>query len=90
MPGDRPVVTPLYMSGPAGLGSRIKYLREQRGVNRYGLAKALGLKKSGWSLIKRWETNMGHPSYWYLLELARFFGMSLDDLCDFHPGEKDE
>ena len=71
------------LNGPAGLGGRIKLWREERGLSRLAFGQALGIGKSSANVMVRgWEMGRCHPTYWYLLELARFFEISMDTLCD--------
>lgn len=76
-------------NGPLGLGNRIKAMREARKLSCCGLGKCLGIhKQSATRMVKSWEQGKTHPSFWYLLELSKFFNVTLNDLCDVPYGEK--
>jgi len=55
----------------------IKELREERGLNKTELANALGLKHP---TIVNWENGSKVPSIFTFIELANFFGVTIDYL----------
>jgi ribosome-binding protein aMBF1 (putative translation factor) len=62
-------------AGPAGFGSRLNRLRHERQIPTAQLGKRL--KISG-SVLRNYETGKRVPGYWTLLEIARFFNVSMD------------
>lgn len=56
---------------------RLKKLREAKGLNQQGLAMALGLSQS---TISFYETGERKPDLEALIQLADFFGVSIDYL----------
>ena len=61
------------------IADKIKMLREKRGITQAELAKSLGLTHAG---VNAWEMGISVPSTQYVVELARFFGVSTDYLLD--------
>ena len=61
------------------IADKIKMLREKRGITQAELAKSLGLTRAG---VNAWEMGISVPSTQYVVELARFFGVSTDYLLD--------
>lgn len=61
--------------GPAGFGYRLNYLRHSRKIPVAQLGKTLRI--SG-SVIRNYEKGIRVPGYWTLLEIARFFNVSMD------------
>jgi len=57
---------------------RLKDLREEKGLSRHALTKALSI--GGSSTINRWETEKKEISIYYLIRLADFFDVSIDYL----------
>ena len=67
---------------------KLKELREERGLTQRDLAKALNLSKGS---IGMWESTDRIPNAKQLVQLATFFGVSVDSLLDINeitPGEK--
>ena len=58
---------------------KIKELRLQHKVSKTKLAKYIGC--SSYSTIAHWENGTCEPSMYYLIKLADFFNVSLDELC---------
>ena len=56
---------------------RIKELREEKGLNKLGLAKLLGVSHTA---IMYWENGTKVPSVYSLMEIAKVFGVTLDYL----------
>jgi len=65
-------------------GERIKELREERGLSRLALSKALNI--GGGATICRWERGEQDIGSHYLIKLADFFNVSIDYLV----GRSDE
>ena len=59
------------------LGSRLKKLREEKGLSQVKLAKALSISNV---MISRYENNRRTPDYATLNKLADFYGVSTDYL----------
>lgn len=55
----------------------IKNLRESRSLTQAELAKKLGVTRAA---VNAWEMGISTPSTAYLVELADFFGVSVDYL----------
>ena len=64
------------------IGDNIKYLRTQRGYSQEELAKALGYKS--YTTITKWESGVSEPTLKMTNEIARFFDVSVNDLCYMH------
>lgn len=67
---------------------KLKELREERGLTQRDLAKALNLSKGS---IGMWESTDRIPNAKQLVQLATFFGVSVDSLLDINEitsGEK--
>lgn len=61
------------------IGENIKYLRLQRGYSQEELAKSLGYKS--YTTITKWESGVSEPTLKMTNEIARFFNVSVNDLC---------
>lgn len=59
------------------LNTRIKKLREERGVSQTLLAEILGVTKAS---VNGWEMNVSAPSLTNIIKIARLFGVSTDYL----------
>lgn len=60
------------------IGDTVRMLRERRGLTQPALAKALGVKQQN---IEQLENNkVRQPRY--IMDLAKFFGVSVDALYD--------
>ena len=58
-------------------GNNIKQLRLKRGLSQEKLAERLGVAPQS---VSKWERNEGYPDITFLLPLAEFFDVSLDEL----------
>lgn len=58
-------------------GNNIKQLRLKRGLSQEKLAERLGVAPQS---VSKWERNEGYPDITFLLPLADFFEVSLDEL----------
>jgi transcriptional regulator with XRE-family HTH domain len=59
------------------LADKIKLLRENSGLTQAGIARQLGISRSG---VNAWEMGLSVPSTQYIVELAKTFGVSTDFL----------
>lgn len=68
------------------IGEKILLLRRKRKVFQEELAEAIGCRQTN---ISNWENERCEPSVYYLIKLADFFNVSLDELCcrDFKGGK---
>ncbi len=55
----------------------LKYQREKNGYTQSALAKATGLKQQ---MISWWEAGKGLPNIDFCVQLANFYGITLDEL----------
>lgn len=56
---------------------RLKELREEQGLLQADLAKILSVSKS---TVSDWEIGRNQPSYDMLIDIARYFDVSIDYL----------
>lgn len=61
-------------------GEKLRTLREQRGLTLRELAEALGYPSHGY--IGNLESGRRKPTLEMALKIARFFGVSVDQLAD--------
>lgn len=61
------------------IGENIKYLRSERGCSQEELAKVLGYKS--YTTITKWESGVSEPTLKMTNEIAKFFNVSVNDLC---------
>lgn len=66
---------------------RLLNLRTARDLTQQEVADALELKVNTY---RNYENDDREPSSMTLLKIARFFGVTLDYLLDFHPEPKDK
>jgi len=59
------------------IGERLRTLREERGLSRQDVENATGYSRH---YLYKVETERQHPSFKYLTELAKFYGLSMDEL----------
>ncbi len=55
----------------------IKELRMEKGLGQTELAKMLGVSKG---VVSLWENGLREPGMYSLILLAKFFGVSIDEL----------
>ena len=67
------------------LGNRLAELRKQHGLSQEDLADQLGVSRQA---ISKWERGEASPDTDNLIELARIYGMSLDELLGLKKGEE--
>lgn len=65
------------LDGPAGFSARLVELRLSRELTQQQLSRAM---KCGLSSVYQYENGVAHPTFWTLLEIARFFNVTLDFL----------
>ena len=58
-------------------GNNIKELRKEKGLTQMQLAEAVGVTQGA---IYFWEKEINEPTVGYILKLADFFQVSVDDL----------
>ena len=63
------------------IGNKIKELRKQRGVTQEQLADSIGIS---FQAVSKWENNIALPDITLATALARYFGVSMDELFDFN------
>ena len=59
------------------LAEKLKILRKEKGVSQEKLAQYLGVS---FQAVSKWETGATYPDITLLPEIARFFGVTADDL----------
>ena len=55
----------------------LKELRLEKNLGQVELAKAIGVSKG---VISMWENGLREPKMYYLILLAKFFNVSIDEL----------
>lgn len=66
------------------IGSRIKELRNERGMTQEQLAKSVGISSQA---ISKWENNIALPDITLVPILAQIFGVTIDDLFAYNRKE---
>ena len=66
------------------IGNKIKELRKQRGITQEKLANSIGVS---FQAVSKWENNITLPDITLMPLLASYFGVSMDELFDFHLEE---
>lgn len=69
------------------IGNKIKQLRKARGITQEQLANAIGIS---FQSVSKWENGIALPDITLVPMLANYFGVSMDELFDFSPTEKEE
>ena len=69
------------------IGTKIKELRKQRGITQEQLANSIGIS---FQAVSKWENNLALPDISLAPILAGYFGVSMDDLFDFHLTELEQ
>lgn len=59
---------------------RLKELRQQKGVSQREIAKAVGVSQTG---FLRWEQGKNQPTLENLMELCKYFDVSVDYLIGY-------
>lgn len=65
-------------------GNRVKELREARKISRSEFSRRFGVSHTA---VYKWENGSAQPSIETLQEMATFFGVTMDDLCDYQRPE---
>jgi len=63
-------------------GEKIKELRQSRNMTQSELGRALGVTPQS---VSKWEQNTTSPDLALLPVIAQYFGISMDELFDYHP-----
>ena len=66
------------------IGDRIRQLREREGISQSALADALGATRAA---VNAWEMGVSNPSMQSLVELSRYFRVSVDHLLGLADGD---
>lgn len=69
------------------IGEKIKELRKAKNISQEVLAGALGVT---FQAVSKWETGMTTPDVSLIPPLASFFGVSIDELFDYHVWENEK
>ena len=69
------------------IGTKIKELRKNRGITQEQLANAIGIS---FQAVSKWENNLALPDISLAPILASYFGVSMDELFDFHLTELEQ
>lgn len=69
------------------IGTKIKELRKQRGITQEQLANSIGIS---FQAVSKWENNLALPDISLAPILASYFGVTMDDLFDFHLTELEQ
>ena len=69
------------------IGTKIKELRKQRSITQEQLANSIGIS---FQAVSKWENNLALPDISLAPLLASYFGVSMDDLFDFHLTELEQ
>ena len=68
-------------------GKELKYQREQNNLSQCELAKQTGISQQN---ISRWERNEKEPGIHFCVQLADFYGITLDELVGRDYGREDK
>ena len=66
------------------IGNKIKQLRKQRGITQEQLANSIGIS---FQAVSKWENGIALPDITLAPILARYFGISMDELFEFNQKE---
>lgn len=69
------------------LGKKIKELRKAKGITQEQMAEAIGIS---FQAISKWETGISLPDITLAPAIARYFGVTMDELFDFDLREMNE
>ena len=69
------------------MNNRIEALREERGLRQEELAKAMRVSRQ---TISSLENGRYNPSITLAYKLARFFGLTIEEVFEFDEEAKDE
>ena len=68
------------------IGKRIKALRNRASITQERLAEAIGVTGQA---ISKWENEIGYPDIEYIVPLANFFNVTIDELFE-HDSQENE
>ncbi len=68
------------------IGKHIKALRKRYDVTQESLAEALGVTSQA---VSKWENEMGYPDIEYIVAIANFFNVTIDELFGHNKAEKE-
>ena len=69
------------------LGGKIRQLRKQKNISQEVLAQVMGVS---FQAVSKWETGAAMPDVAMIPAIARFFGVSTDELFDFNLIEQEK
>ena len=69
------------------IGNKIKDLRQSRKLTQEELGKALGVS---FQAVSKWENNIALPDIALVPTIARYFGVSIDELLDYSKNDIDQ
>ena len=69
------------------LGEKIKLYRKEKNISQETLANALGVT---FQAVSKWETGATAPDISTIPLLANYFGVSIDELFDYHVWENEK
>ncbi len=67
------------------IGISLKTQRERKGLSQSELARQTGINQQN---ISRWESDLNLPNIADCITLARFYGISLDELVGYRVGDE--
>ena len=65
--------------------SKLKELRDQRGLTQTELGKAVNVSRQAINAI---ENNKFDPSIWLAYDLSQFFNRTIEDIFNFEESER--
>ena len=65
--------------------NRIEEIRKEQGIRQEDFAKALGVSRQTISSLERGRYN---PSIFLAFKIARYFGLTIEDVFIFEEGEE--
>ena len=69
------------------IGNKIKDLRRSRKLTQEELGEALGVS---FQAVSKWENNIALPDIALVPTIARYFGVSIDELFDYSKNDIDQ
>ena len=68
------------------IGNKIRELRLKHNITQSQLAEVLSVTIQS---VSKWETGRSFPDITLLPVIARYFGISMDELFEYHADEDD-
>lgn len=62
------------------LSDKIRELRKRSKISQEKLAEQIGVSRQA---VTKWETSRGEPGVDSLIQLANYFGITVDELLDY-------